>query len=344
MYKVFFPVLAAALSGCTTPPIALPDSQEDYRPPAPYTTTADAPCEITVGQPEGVAPQVLLIDGATRKAYTRGCQYSGYIDAAKDFGAISDQTTLGLVTSAGVGVLTNAHSDVVKALGALTGLSLGSKLYVNPQVQMTTYGKAAIAAQCLGDSLSELLTIVETHQGALQDLTKLESQANEFANAVEGLRYSPGAQKMVISLNEPTLIADIFALTKNAQQDAENKKQALKFIRSAHRLTNANLRAIHTHVVATLNAQAFDIDAATKKIATTSVPTKELLEQVGAAGKKKKNSAPKDEEGNAALTDAENLEVGLLEKISESESPEVPYLDIIRINNEYTDCMTALTK
>jgi hypothetical protein len=338
MHKAAIPLLMLAMSGCTTPPLTLPDTQDDYRPPAPYVTTKEQPCEITGPTAQIRVIQQRLIDGAARKAYSRGCAYAGYIDSAKDFGAISDQTTLGLVAGAGVGALTNSHSDFIKAFGALTGLSLGSKIYVNPKAQMATYGKAAIAAQCMGDSLSDLLVVVKAHQTELADITLLERQADEFAAALEALSYNPGAQKMVIDLGYPNLIADIFILTKNAKQDAENKKQALKFVRAAHRLTNANLRVIHNYIAATLNAQAFDIDAATKKIAATSLPTKELIDVI------KTDAADQFALFDDKTTATHKYEVGILEKLAKAEPKPVPYTDLIRINNEYTACMSELAK
>ncbi|MFV0889653.1 hypothetical protein ACNKH9_23200 [Metapseudomonas otitidis] len=338
MYKVAIPLLVMAVSGCTTPPLALPDAQGDYHPPAPYRTAKGRPCEIigpNVANPNGKGG---IIESAARKAYTRGCDYAGYIDSAKNFGARADQATLGLVTGAGVGALTNTHSDFIKAFGALAGLSLGSKLYVNPKAQMATYAKAAIAAQCMGDSLSDLRVIVTPYEAELEKISELEQEADAFAANLEALNYTPGSQKIVIDSTEPKFIAEIFILTKNAKQDAENKKQALRFVNSAHRLTNANLRAIHAYIVASLNEKAFDIDAATKKIAATSLPTTELINQIKTAAEARKSTL------GARITKTDTHEVGILQKLVESESKPIPYADIIRVNNEYTACMVELNK
>lgn len=337
MYKSAIPLVMIVMSGCTTPPLTLLDAQDDYGIPAPYQTAEGKPCKIIGPKISEEVSQTSLIDSAARKAYSRACAYAGYIDSAKDFGAISDQTTLGLVTGAGVGALTNAHSDFIKAFGALAGLSLGSKLYVNPKVQMVTYGKAASSAQCMGDSLSDLLVIVEAHKTELADITLLEQHADEFAAALEALSYNPEAQQMIIELGKPNLIADIFILTRNAKQDAEHKKQALKLVRNAHRLTNSNLRIIHNYIVATLNEQAFDIDAATKKIAATSLPSKVLIDQIKATAEDKTSLF--DTETPAS----DKYSVGILESLTSSETKPVPYADLIRINNEYTACVAELT-
>ncbi|MGE8499146.1 MAG: hypothetical protein ACN6O6_16690 [Pseudomonas sp.] len=338
MYKAAISILMLAMSGCTTPSMTLPNTQRDYIPPAPYKTAKGEPCEVTGPTIADEVSQTGLIDSAARKAYTRGCDYAGYIDSAKDFGAISDQATLGLVTGAGIGALTNSNSDFIKAFGALAGLSLGSKIYVNPKIQMSTYGKAAIASQCMGDSLSDLFIIVKTHERELSDITLLEQQAEEFAAGLEALSYNQGAQKMIIESGKLNLVADISILTKNAKIDTENKKQALRFVRSAHRLTNANLRTIHNYIIATLNAQAFDIDAATKKIAATSLPTKDLLDQIKSAADTQKIKI------NRNTADTEKYAIGILEKLARSETKPIPYTDFIRINNEYTACLAYLSK
>lgn len=337
MYKAVMPILLLAMLGCTTPPLTLPNSQTDYRPPSPYETDDEEPCAVTGPEISAGMSQASLIDGAARKAYTRGCEYAGYIDSAKNFGAISDQTTLGLIAGAGVGALTSTHSDFIKAFGALAGLSLGSKLYVNPKVQMATYGKAAISAQCMGDSLSDLLVIVNTYESELADVTQLERQADEFAATLEALSYNIEAQKMIVELGTPSLISDVFILTKNAKQDAENKKQALKLVRNAHRLTNTNLRVIQNYVAATLNTLAFDIEAATKKIAGTSLPSKELIDQIKASAALRSSSL-------ADKTDAHKYSVGILVNLARAEPRPIPYTDLIRIHNEYTACITELTK
>lgn len=343
MKRVSIPLLALAISGCTTPPLTLPDTQADYSVPsryqAPKTKRSPPPCSITNPTRNESSSLSDLIDDATAKTYSRGCIYAGYIDSAKDFGAVSDQVTLGLLAGTGIGALTNSHSDLIKSLGALTGLSLGTKLYVNPKAQMATYGKAAIAAQCLGDSLSELNLIVKGNQSLFSNITKLEEQENSLKENLIALRYSPGAQRLIADLGVPGFLADAFMLARNADTDAESKKEALNFVRNSYKLTNQNLRVIHSYIVARLNTEAFDIDAATKKIASTAIPSQALLNKLKEAqGFRSLSAASRQAKG------IHDLDFGIVQNIATNQSIDVPYEDLIRINNEYNACMTPLTK
>lgn len=343
MKKVSIPLLALAISGCTTPPLTLPNTQADYSVPsrylAPETRLSPPPCSVTNPARDEDSSLSDLIDDATAKSYSRGCTYAGYIDSAKNFGAVSDQITLGLLAGTGIGALTNSHSDLVKSLGALTGLSLGTKLYVNPKAQMTTYGKAAITAQCLGDTLSDLHIIVKGNESLFSNITKLEEQENSLRENLIALRYSPGAQRLVADLGDPGFLADAFMLARNADADAESKKQALNFVRNSYKLTNQNLRVIHSYIVARLNAEAFDIDAATKKIASIAVPSQALLNKLKEAqGFRLLSTASRQAKG------INDIDFGIVKNIATNQSVDVPYEDLIRINNEYNACMTSLTK
>lgn len=271
----------------------------------------------------------------------RSCSYAYYHDSVKAFKARSDQATLGFASIAAVGAATNSHSDFVKSMIGLMGLSGAARVYVNPNVQMSVYIKSAIATQCMAEALGDLKTVVAGGTFS-QSRSQIYANIDGVAAGLNMIRYHPEVYPYLFNVS-PELGIQLVGLTVSPDQDAENKKAAIKFLFDVEKLTNQNLRVIHGYIEATLNAQAFNIDNAVKLLPATPVPKP-------GSGDSAKDSSVKaleiageadDELAQASL----NRMASMLSSVSRSlqQDGEIPYADVIRVNNDFSKCMASIT-
>lgn len=349
MRKLLWYGLSAAIgliSGCASPPLTTPDVIDDFKVSGQgrgkeakhVQSKVDDNCWLNEGAQTGLPGN---IESARRKLLMRSCTYAYYHDSVKAFKARSDQATLGFASIAAIGAATNSHSDFVKSMVGLMGLSGAARIYVNPNVQMSVYVKSAIATQCMAEALGDLKTSI-AGASISQSRSQIYATIDGVAAGLNMIRYHPEIYPYLFNEN-PEFGIQLVGLTANPDQDAENKKAAIRFLFDLERLTNQNLRVIHGYIEATLNAQAFNIDNAVKLIPATPV----LKPGTGAGAQdisaKAFDVAAEAEEGldKANLNRMASIFSGMSSYIQSD--AEIPYADVIRVNNDFSKCMVSIT-
>lgn len=348
--KSLFPysliVTMGLISGCASPPLTTPDVIDDFKVSGQgrakdKTQTQgklEDKCWLDESKLTGLTGN---IESARRKLLMRSCIYAYYHDSVKAFKARSDQATLGFASIAAIGAATNSHSDFVKSMVGLMGLSGAARIYVNPNVQMSVYIKSAIATQCMAEALGDLKTTIA---GASfpQSRSQIYANIDGVAAGLNMIRYHTEIYPYLFN-ESPEFGIQLVGLTANPDQDAENKKSAVRFIFDAEKLTNQNLRVIHGYIESTLNAQAFNIDNAVKLIPATPVP------KPGTGGGADAISTKAFEIADEAEDDVDKANLNRMASILSGVSgyiqkdAEIPYTDVIRINNDFSKCMASIT-
>lgn len=339
------------LAGCASPPMAPPDALTDYRAQDLFETTRENARGKDVKSSECVLKKGFgdtAIDKSLEKLFIRSCEYAKFHDYAKNFKAYSDQGTLGLATTSAIGALTDTNSDIVKSLAGLAALTTGLRVYVNPGVQMNTYIKAANATQCMATSVKKLKRIVGNYTA--EDLVNKKNNAKQLANALSQIKYNQDLQSSLITYAPGPATIDILTLANSPATDLTSKEQAINFLIDIETLTDENLRTIYGKIVSTLNSQAFNVESATKPI-TDVTPRGSNPDEALA-----KTSQQLEDQGLVPATDAdETVKAEYIKRASSKNSLDtlrallttdeaLPYSEIIRINNGYTECMTTFSK
>ncbi|KPA99419.1 MULTISPECIES: hypothetical protein [Pseudomonas] len=338
-------------AGCTTPPMAPPDALTDYRPvsqfgsepvPENLKNRVEQVCKLV-----GVVPSpddaTKFVVRALQKTYVRSCQYAFYSDKVKDFKAYSDEATLGFASITAIGALTDSHSDFVKSMAGLTGLTAGLRVYANPNVQISTYIKAANATQCLGGSLQRLNKLTVQNEILLGDLASTEKAIEDVRGGLNKIKYNPEMQSALISTAPGPEVLSLLNQASDPDADAESKKAALEFLKNIETLTDENLRSIYGKILATLNSQAFNVDSATQPIKASHVG------RGGGSGDKDKIifSIKSSEKYQSLVSDdasgSYDMYIGLLGSlyVAKAEDDKIPYAELIRINDDFDRCMTT---
>ncbi|MEN8638436.1 hypothetical protein [Pseudomonas sichuanensis] len=337
-------ITASLISGCASPPLTTPDVIEDFkvsgqgRSKESALDKLDGQCWLDETEGQGLNGS---IESARRKLLIRSCNYAYYHDSVKAFKARSDQATLGFASIAAIGAATNSHSDFVKSMVGLMGLSGAARVYVNPNVQMSVYIKSAIAAQCMAEALGDLNAVID-NSNISQTRSEIYGAIDDVAAGLNMIRYHPEIYSYLFNVDSGFGI-QLVGLTANPDQDAANKKAAVRFLFDVERVTNQNLRVIHGYIEATLNAQAFNVENAVKVIPATPVP------KPNTGGSAKNVSLLALAKVDEAYEEVDKANLGRIANILQgmsgymSKDAEIPYADVIRINNDFSKCMVSIT-
>ncbi|MBB4820578.1 hypothetical protein HNP29_003973 [Pseudomonas alcaligenes] len=347
------PFVSAVLvmsAGCTNPPMSTPDALTDYRPvsrfggdaiPKEDENNVKKVCKLADSAVDLSSPEKSL-ERAMQKTYVRSCEYAFYSDKVKDFKAYTDQATLGFATVTAVGALTESHSDFVKSMAGLTGLAGGLRVYVNPNVQITTYIKAANATQCLGGVLMKVKRLTSNKDYLLKDLTEYEVTIEAVRGGLNSIKYNSDMQMSMVTLSPGPEVLSLLNQASDPDSDAESKKAALAFLKNIETLTDENLRTVYAKIVATLNAQAFNVESATQ-------PIKAVHAGQGGQGGKDGDAVASTMRKSAAFTalaagggdNKYEFYTNLLKSLASSQvkDGDVPYAELIRLNGEFDQCM-----
>lgn len=343
----FLAVSVSFVSGCVTPPFTTPDAIDDFTTPQAKEkehndglTDFQRKCWIDKKTYVNSVPG--NIESARDKLFKRSCTYAYTHDRVKAFKARSDQATLGFASIAAVGAATDSHSDFVKSMVGLLGLTGATRIYVNPNVQMSVYMKSAVATQCMAEALQKLEIIVN---GPNVPTSRSDgySTIESTASSLNYIRYHPEIYSALFTVS-PELGVEIVGLSASPDQDAINKKAAVDFLFDAASLSNKNLRVIASYVESTLTAQAFNVENSVKAIPATPVPNKELGKSLNSASVKADTEAK-------ALAAVNNDKEKLMNDVSVrlagmqtvfAKDGAFPYADLIRVNNDFSKCMNPL--
>lgn len=273
--------VCAFLAGCTgdtTAPFKTPLVAPLYK--VPGTLLGKPACDEIKGSTPCADPYLQAWTNAQALAVS-AAGFAKDVDDNARFKVWNDLTSLGLLAGAGIGALTNAHSDLYKSAGALLGLNLGLDAYLKPEQQRDVYLNAADAASCSArkmQAVSRLITQVQS-----RDIQAVRNQLPENERALKTVLYSTDLQTRLAALNNPFLVAKVINAGLAADNDAEATEKALDFLANLDDVGFDRRKLITMYTVSEIYKVAYKRDAALAVIGKVSVTPTELLKQMNAA-------------------------------------------------------------
>ncbi|WP_339414301.1 hypothetical protein [Pseudomonas sp. EA_35y_Pfl2_R5] len=309
----FVTVLAAiSLAGCGTAPTQKPRAVDAF---------ASTPIPEPNSSPSALAKKAstTFFSNASAKAKSS--------DDSSDFGVKADGLAAFAIALASGGALTNSHSELYKGAGALLGLGFGANQYFKPEDQRAIYFNSAEASFCSGIHMTTLAELLEGV--TVQNITDEIATTQTMESTLTGLLYS---RNLVAAQLDPFTATTFVTAAVNAEDDANAKLSALKFIKSIHLQAHKRNLEIYKYEISEVNKTAFKIDDTLKTISKLSVSPGDLLKAFNQGN-------PGDGEANAIMF---NSKVKDTKVIFEPTALAKKLPDIIENINTFNGCTAAL--
>ncbi|WP_301154345.1 hypothetical protein [Metapseudomonas otitidis] len=324
MRAIYVALIAVPLlGGCSTPPVKQPSISRFYD-----FKEAEFKGESLSGD---IQKQLLSL----AKQHAEDAKlFADNVDDSNNFRFWNDMVSIGTLGFAGVGALTNAHSDLYKASGALLGTSLGVDKYFNAEGQQAVYMRSADASYCSKKNLIDLSKLVESVTP--QDIKDYKSAITKQAQQLNTVFANPTVGASLTALGDFKLGSTLAQAALNSDDYKRSQTEALDYLSDVQDKQHTKRLEIARYQYNEIKKIAYQKEAAFKEIKRLAVKPTDIM------------NAFKDTDPNRLKSSSVSSEFSEFKVAGTPPSPGFTNLrdnidDIIKEINEYEGCRSFLT-